>query len=169
VLVYAAKGDAVEGLDVRTVSLRRILNSLVTMLQLDAEHKGIHLDLSGASDDVIVRTDEEHLVRIVMNLVSNALKFTPVGGKVVVRYRARRASVRILVWDNGPEIPRAAREKIFKPFVRLSDSEDGFGLGLAIARASARGLGGDLSVRSSGGHGAVFILRLPWTQEHAQA
>jgi signal transduction histidine kinase len=114
--------------------------------------------------------------QIVVNLLSNALKFTPVGGRVTLRCAARaeaagevdaapRDYVFIEVEDTGPGIDEAAQDRIFLPFVQLARAQQnpigGVGLGLAISREFARGMGGDLVVRSTPGHGSTFILRLP--------
>jgi signal transduction histidine kinase len=102
--------------------------------------------------------------QIMLNLLSNAVKFTDAGG-LTVRCRAGAESFSIAVVDTGAGIPPALRESIFEPFVQgdrsLTRVSEGAGLGLAISRRLARGMGGDVTVRSKEGLGSTFTLELP--------
>ena len=109
--------------------------------------------------------DTEKVERVLANLVTNAIKFSPHGGRIVVRAASRDGAVVVQVRDSGPGIPEAEFETIFEPFVRLGvprdgDQPPGTGLGLAICRQFARGMGGDVTVRNVDG-GAEFTLVLP--------
>jgi PAS domain S-box-containing protein len=109
--------------------------------------------------------DEERVSQILLNLIQNAVKFTPQGGWVVLTAAADGEGVCFEVRDNGPGIPEEKQERIFDPFVqidrRMNNPQGGVGLGLAISRDLARAMGGDLSVRSIPGEGSTFVLRLP--------
>lgn len=103
---------------------------------------------------------------LVINLLENARKYASAGGPAQVSVRAASAGeVEIEVADRGPGIPRALEEKIFERFFRADDAiargEGGSGLGLSIARALARGMGGDLVFRPRDGGGSRFVLTLP--------
>jgi signal transduction histidine kinase len=120
-----------------------------------------------AAAPCVVRADRDKLRQILVNLLHNAIKFTPHGG--VIRLGAmpseKPGMVSIAVRDTGIGIDAEKLETIFAPFVqlgrRLSTHHEGIGLGLAISRDLARGMGGDLTAVSTAGTGAVFILTLP--------
>jgi signal transduction histidine kinase len=112
-------------------------------------------------------TDRGRVLRILGNLLSNAAKYTPPPGRIVLETRAvegvagEGGFIELRVCDTGPGIPREEREAIFDEFHRLHDGEAaGHGLGLATSRRIARLLGGDITVDDAPGGGSVFILRL---------
>jgi len=122
------------------------------------------------SREVVARGDREKIKQIVLNLLSNAMKFTDAGGHIEID-TPRRATgdtpdgvVLLRVWDTGIGIPRDRQDIVFDPFVqihrKLTHSTEGTGLGLAISRDLARGMGGDLRVRSTEGGGSAFTLSL---------
>jgi signal transduction histidine kinase len=112
-----------------------------------------------------VRADGEKLQQIILNLLTNAVKFTERGGLVRLEVTAEKEAVLVRVSDTGIGIPTDKLQKIFEPFVQVDPNytrtRDGVGLGLAISRDLARGMGGDLSVSSVEGHGSTFTLTLP--------
>ena len=117
---------------------------------------------------VVVRADREKAQQILLNLLNNAIKFTPRNGRITVEARLRDESPgmgAILVSDSGSGIPSAKLESIFEPFVQLgsrpANPSVGLGLGLSISRDLARGMGGDLTASSELGEGATFTLLLP--------
>ena len=122
---------------------------------------------SRVPDDVVLCVDREKAVQILLNLLSNALKFTAPGGRIEVRSRPgnRPGSVTIDVADTGRGIPADRIDAVFDPFVQVrsepSKANEGTGLGLAISRNLARGMGGDLSAVSEPGKGSTFSLTLP--------
>jgi PAS domain S-box-containing protein len=109
--------------------------------------------------------DREKVQQIVVNLLANAMRFTPDGGAVDLDWRVENDTVRVRIRDTGPGIPQDELERIFEPFVQLREPRSapsgGTGLGLAISRDLARAMGGDISVRSKLGVGSVFTLELP--------
>jgi signal transduction histidine kinase len=108
--------------------------------------------------------DKERLVQVVINLISNAVKFSP-GGRVTVSVDQVDGSVRVAVADTGRGIPDADLEQIFEPFRQASDTlpdgPRGTGLGLPIARQIVRAHGGDLLVSSTPGTGSTFWFSIP--------
>lgn len=111
-----------------------------------------------------VRSDPTLLVEMVMNLLSNAFRYTTRGG-VLVAARRRQRTVLLQVWDTGRGIPAAQLESVFGEFVQLDnpsrDRRRGLGLGLAIVRRLAQSLGHQVNVRSRPGRGSVFEIELP--------
>lgn len=117
----------------------------------------------------ILHSDPVLLERILINLVSNALRYTP-AGRILVAGRRRGNSLLIQVWDTGIGIPQNALETIFEEYVQLNnpdrDRENGLGLGLAIVSRTASLLGLRISVRSRVGHGSVFSVAVPLGSTH---
>ncbi|HEX9936108.1 MAG TPA: PAS domain S-box protein [Longimicrobium sp.] len=147
------------------VPLRECIDTIVSILEQQAAEKGIELTLGSCPDGIAATGDSAKIDQIVLNLCSNALKFTPAGGRVEVVCENRGGVVAVLVTDTGVGIPADQTERIFQPFVQLgrdlTSRHEGTGLGLAISRDLARGMGGDLTVRSEPGHGSTFTLTLP--------
>jgi signal transduction histidine kinase len=130
--------------------------------------KGLTLEVERCSPTLTVYADREKLQQIVLNLLTNAMKFTDAGGTVRLSCEVSGADIRIRVTDSGRGISPDQLERIFEPFVqvdaRLTRTQEGVGLGLAISRDLARGMGGDLSVESVVDKGSTFTLRMPLTQ-----
>jgi signal transduction histidine kinase len=123
-------------------------------------------DLTWVSDfeppDMWVMADPDKLQQILMNLLGNAVKFTPKGGRISIRGRVRGNDVEINITDTGPGLPEEKLGVIFDPFVQVArpgELATGTGLGLAIARDLARGMGGDLRAEKNDS-GATFVLTL---------
>lgn len=121
----------------------------------------------GRLDDVVVTADHERLRQVLVNLIGNAVKFTPLHGKITV---ATRAGVRngapygeIRVTDTGPGVRADDRDAIFQPYYRAEETSaaPGIGLGLAISQALVQKMGGELTLESEPGEGACFTVRLP--------
>ena len=113
-----------------------------------------------------LRSDRQKVKQIVLNLLSNALKFTPAGSvTMTASYDARLRQVAIVVKDTGVGIPLDDQVKVFEDFLQLDSSPargyGGTGLGLSICRRLAQILGGTIELHSSAGHGSTFTLRLP--------
>ena len=122
-----------------------------------AAQAGVALRCSGNVAALRMALDEDRLSRILLNLIANALRFSPRGGTVRVTWRAMGDFVEIRVADDGPGIPP---ERL--PWVFLDgETEGGHGHGLPIARELARAMDGELTVRSHSGAGCAFTLRLP--------
>jgi signal transduction histidine kinase len=130
--------------------------------QLQAKHLRFALD--NCDPDLAVRGDADKIRQILVNLMSNAVKFTAPGGSVDVTCDADASHARIRVRDTGIGIPSDKLELIFEPFVQLDRSltstQEGSGLGLAISRDLARAMEGDLVVESAVGGGSTFVLVL---------
>ncbi len=112
-----------------------------------------------------VMADSRALQQILLNLLQNAVKFTPEGGRVAVRLKRSPGAIRVYVEDNGIGIPKAALAKLGRPFEQvegdLSRTYKGSGLGLAIARSLTEMQGGALRIRSTYGSGTIVMVQLP--------
>ena len=129
-----------------------------------AKGKGVNVSM-GATAPVVVQGDAGALRRALLNLVDNAVKYTPAGGSVVISLERAGQSVALVVEDSGIGIDPADARRIFEPFVRLdagrSRDTGGSGLGLAIARSIVLAHGGTLEVQSRPGGGSRFTIDLP--------
>ncbi|HEX7981352.1 MAG TPA: ATP-binding protein [Gemmatimonadaceae bacterium] len=127
--------------------------------------RGLAFSLSACPPSLRVRADREKVQQILLNLLSNALKFTPSGGEIALSCLEEGGFVSIAVRDTGLGIALEKLASIFEPFVqvdrRFKREQEGIGLGLAISRELARAMDGDLTVESSEGAGSTFVLRLP--------
>ena len=164
-LLFVARLDA-RGLqlDVGRVRLDEIVADCVESNGAVARLRTIDLRRAGG-DAVGIPGDPERIAQLTANLVSNALKFTPEGGRVTVRTFVEGDTAVLEVEDTGIGIPAAEQEQLFERFFRSSTATrqaiPGTGLGLVIAKAIAEAHGGRISVRSEPGKGSCFRVELP--------
>jgi len=147
------------------IAASEIVNSVLPMIEPQISAKKLRFDAVVGSD-LTVQADREKAQQILINLLTNATKFTPDGGTVSVEGGKTAASqIYLRVTDTGIGIPEAMVDKIFEPFIQVDSTRvrgaEGTGLGLAISRDLARGMRGDLRVRSEEGRGSTFTLTLP--------
>jgi PAS domain S-box-containing protein len=163
--------------DLRDVSAKEMLEHVEQFVRPQVAVKSLAYECVFPDPHLRVRADPEKLVQVLINLVSNAVKFTPAGGSVTLSAAraemgsltpdgsAHEHAVVFRVADTGMGIPADRLEDIFDPFVQvngtLTREEGGAGLGLSISRDLARGMGGELRVESTLGQGSVFSLVLP--------
>ena len=152
---------------IEDVDLDALARRVAPMVEPQAAAAGLRLEVA-VSPGAAVRGDPDKIRQILLNLLGNAIKFTPPGGRVSVTSAVRRGAPGIVflrVTDTGAGIPDDKQSAVFEPFVQVDMSRtrrtDGSGLGLAISRDLARGMGGDLRVRSVVGAGSTFTLTLP--------
>jgi signal transduction histidine kinase/DNA-binding response OmpR family regulator len=153
-----------------TQPLEPLLVEAERMLRPLADARGIELSFQGESDAAQrpVALDSTRLLQLLSNLVGNALKFTPPGGKVVVSWRPAGPLLELSVTDTGPGIPADQLPHVFGAFWQARDADRrGVGLGLWIARAIVEGHGGRIWVDSVAGRGAAFRFTLPATDQGA--
>ena len=151
--------------DLQPVALGSFLEGLDVLVAPQAATKSFDLDYMPADPTLGALADREKLRQILLNLLSNAIRHTPSGGRIALNASPIDADrVAIRVCDTGPGIPEAKHAAIFEPFVQLdrtlSRPREGVGLGLSISRDLARGMGGDLSVSNQATGGACFTLTL---------
>jgi signal transduction histidine kinase len=164
VLNYAKlEGGHVE-YDLRPVDVRDVVADVMPLVEPQLRAKGVALAVRLPDEPCVARADRQKLGQVLVNLLSNAAKFTDAGGRVEVRGAADGDAVRVRVADTGRGIPRQQHDAIFQPFVQLragyAQATEGTGLGLAISRDLMRGMGGDLTVESEVGVGSTFTLTL---------
>ena len=143
------------------------LAGLEELVAPQAAAKSLALEHQPGEPGLAVVADREKMRQIMLNLLSNAIRYTPAGGRITLAAESRERVVAITTRDTGIGIAAEALEHIFEPFVQLDRSltrvRDGVGLGLAISRDLARGMGGEITAESTPGEGAVFTLTLPRT------
>ena len=163
-LRFSALTSASRPREIRRIVAVDALQTAVESVMPQATMKGISVTLS-SQDHAAVQGDPERVQQILINILANAVKFTPSGGCITVSADVPAAdAVTLRVKDSGPGIPVEMQQRIFEPFRQLAErpaGTDGVGLGLAISRTLARASGGDVTVESTPGDGATFIVRLP--------
>jgi PAS domain S-box-containing protein len=153
--------------DAKTIPLAEVVAEARSLVAVRAEQSGIDLSQVAADSSWIVVADQGRLRQILVNLLNNAVKFTPPGGTVGVAVDALAAAkVAVTVWDTGIGIPADQHERIFESFHQvgpglLTAPREGTGLGLSVSRQLARLMGGDLTVESTVGKGSRFTFVLP--------
>ena len=149
----------------RDVRVHELMLGLEPMIIPLMTQRGLDYQYEPIDQSVTMYVDADKTQQIMLNLLSNAAKFTPLGGTIRVEAAVRDETVEITVSDTGRGIPADKLEKIFEPFVQLDGgktrSHEGTGLGLAISRDLARAMEGDIEVESELGKGSMFVLRLP--------
>jgi signal transduction histidine kinase len=140
------------------VDMRRLLEQAYAAFEQEARRRAIEYGTRVETAPVIT-TDGDRVLQIISNLLSNAFRWTPDGGRIGLQLSAANGAVTVSVEDTGPGIGRGERERIFRPF--WSRDGHGTGLGLAIAHELAVALGGRIDLESSPGEGSCFRLVLP--------
>ena len=166
ILGFAQVQAGTVSVSVEQISVRSAVERAERLIRPRVAEKGLLLETEDVARGATVIADRDRLQQIVLNLLTNAIKFTPRGGRISVRTEEESGRVHIRVADTGPGIEAAQLETIFEPFVQLAqhtteESERGVGLGLAISRDLARAMDGDVSATSVPGEGSVFTLTLP--------
>ena len=149
------------------VDLARLANATVERLSLFAERQGVRLAVVEEGAVPHVRGDGERLGQALLNLLHNAVKFSPAGAEVVIRVAAGEHEAVVAVEDHGPGIPRSTMPRVFERFYKANRARTrgvgGTGLGLSIARHVVEAHGGRIWVESEEGIGSTFAFALPLT------
>ena len=158
-------------LKIEDVFVNEILGGVDTLIQPQISEKKLKYLCTPRAEDAITCADRERLMQILINLLTNAIKFTPAGGTISVDWDVVDEKVAIRVRDTGRGIPEDKIEQIFEPFLqldrKLTREADGVGLGLAISRDLARAMRGNLTATSVPGEGSTFVLTLPLSTRKA--
>ena len=151
--------------DLGPVEMHEALMNASALMEPQAAARNVRFDYALCDHNIIACADRERVQQIVLNLLSNAVKYTSAGGDVRLECSEHDGMVLVRITDTGRGIAAADVRRIFEPFVQLTTSthtpSDGVGLGLAISRDLARGMGGDIVVESTVGTGSMFELSLP--------
>ena len=147
------------------VDLVRVARTTAERLRLFAERQGLRLDLELPDHVAPVRGDEDRLGQVLINLLHNAVKFSPDGGRIVVGVRDEEGEVRVWVRDPGIGVPNADLARIFERFYKVDRARvrgrGGTGLGLSIARHVVESHGGRIWADSEEGSGSTFTFSIP--------
>jgi len=149
-------------LNLEPVAVLPLLRSAVDLYADLAEEKGIKVEVA-CPEDLSVMADRSRLRQVLANLLDNALKYTPRGGRVALDARMEDGGVRIEVGDTGVGIPPEELPRVWDRLYRgdRSRAERGLGLGLSLVKAIVTAHKGEVAVTSSPGRGSCFSLRLP--------
>jgi len=143
------------------VDLARVVGRAVEELRPQAEEGALTLSRERVGERFEARGDEDRLVQVVVNLVANAVRFTPRGGRVTVRLIDAGPEIEIQVEDTGVGIPAAALPQIFESWRQAHNDRGGTGLGLAVVRGIVQAHGGRVTVESQEGKGSRFTVLVP--------
>jgi len=147
------------------VILKGVVNRVVDAVQSEAEEKGIDLKVEVPDTLLTIKANEEDLERLLGNLVENAVKYTPSGGKVRVKLSSHNQEVRIVVSDTGIGIPPESMPRIFEEFYRGKNAketgQEGTGLGLSLVKHIVERYHGTIQVESKPQEGSTFTVGLP--------
>ena len=141
------------------VDLERVLDQAYGAFSEEARRREIDYRLSGVDAAPVIVSDGDRVLQVITNLLSNAFRWTPDGGRIELQLESSNGTVSVDVLDTGPGVPPAQQRRIFEAFV--SQDADGTGLGLPIARELAVALGGAIEMQSKTGAGSRFRLVLP--------
>ena len=151
--------------DLTDVRVGDALASAEALIVPQVRTKGLDYSFRTCDPGISVRADRDKLQQVLLNLLTNAIKFTNPGGRITVACAPKGAMVTVTVTDTGVGIPADKLATVFDPFVqvdtRLTRAQEGIGLGLAISRDLARGMAGELTAESVEGVGSTFTLTLP--------
>ena len=151
--------------EVSRVKLSESAREVVELIEPQAAGKSLAVTVDCPTRDLVALADPDKVRQIMLNLLTNAVKFTPPGGTIRIVCTSDDRSVFVDVHDTGIGIPYEKQTAVFEPFVQIQrgsgSPSEGIGLGLAISRGLARALGGDLTLRSVPHKGSTFELSLP--------
>jgi two-component system OmpR family sensor kinase len=164
-LLLLARADAgVLRMDTRPVALKVLLEEVYAQMKVVADDHSVSLQLN-SMEPVSIQGDREHLRRLLLNLVDNAIKYTPAGGSVALSIQGDGEWACLKISDTGTGLSKEEQERIFSRFYRATESRSqsngGAGLGLCIAQSIAEAHGGRIQVDSKPGQGSTFTVFLP--------
>ena len=150
----------------QTIEPGRLLKEVVSLYQYQTQRKNISLDLEIASPLSTVEVDPGRMTQVLTNILDNALRHTPEGGRILLSARETNHQIEITIQDSGPGLKAEDLDRIFERFYRTDsarqrDYSGGSGLGLAIAKSIVQAHGGQLSAKSETGNGLKVIIKLP--------
>ena len=152
-------------LNTARLSLNDAINDCARAAQVLAIRKGVRLKLENDSSAIVLTGDEDLIRRLILNLLDNAVKYTPAGGEILLALTRQNGNAEIVVRDTGIGIPEAAQQRVFDRFYRVDKARaramGGAGLGLSIAQWIVEVHGGEINVASAPGEGSTFTVVLP--------
>jgi signal transduction histidine kinase len=165
-ILTIARMEGARPLNLVPIPVNQLLAEVDGLCTLQAKARGLTLTVMPCSTEVLVMADAERFQQILLNLLTNAIKFTTKGGSVEVTAYEVDGIFQLRVKDNGVGIRLLDIDRVFDPFVQIdrhltSETQQGVGLGLSISRELARAMHGDLTLQSIEGIGSTFTLTLP--------
>jgi two-component system OmpR family sensor kinase/two-component system sensor histidine kinase BaeS len=154
-------------LDKQPTDLYALVQQAIEAFQPTAIERSISLEIDSPPHLPLVQADRQRVQQVLMNLLSNALRYTPDGGVITIHLTVEREQVRVVIQDQGPGISSKALPNVFERFYRVEQGRtratdgSGSGLGLAVARSLVEAHGGQIGVESPPGLGAAFWFTLP--------
>ena len=152
-------------INLQTIEPQRLLQEVASLYQYQTQKKNISLDIDIASPLSNIEVDPGRMTQVLTNILDNATRHTPEGGRIVLAAKQNVDQVELSVQDSGPGLKAEDIERIFERFYRTDSSrqreDGGSGLGLAIARSIVQAHGGQLSAESEAGQGLRIVIRLP--------
>jgi heavy metal sensor kinase len=148
-----------------SVSLSEVVADCARAAQVLADRKGVRLKLENDSPSIALNADEELLKRMILNLLDNAVKYTPEGGEILLTVARENGNAEIIVRDTGIGIPETDQQRVFDRFYRVDKARSralgGAGLGLSIVRCIVEAHRGQITIKSIPRHGSTFTVSLP--------
>ena len=165
-VLTVARLEGARPLHLVSIPLNGVLTEVEGLCAIQARAKGVTLSINLSDPDMAVVADAERLQQIILNLVTNATKFTPKGGFISIACSRENGTIATCVKDSGAGIREADIVRVFEPFVQIDRTltavpQQGVGLGLSISRELAQAMHGDLTLESKAGVGSTFTLTLP--------
>ncbi|HEY6049329.1 MAG TPA: HAMP domain-containing sensor histidine kinase [Sphingomicrobium sp.] len=144
----------------RSIDLAALAGEAMVMLESSAEERNVTIEVE-RREPLPATGQERAVIQILVNLIVNAIRYSPAGGTVRLTFAQTPGTASVTVTDEGPGIAASDQQRIFERFERAHTKEGGTGLGLAISRRLARSMGGDVTLDSAPGESARFTLTLP--------
>jgi heavy metal sensor kinase len=165
-LLFLSRSDQHQlSFELADINLREWLEILVEQIQPLAREKELEISKK-IPEDLSIYGDSDHLIRLFMNVLENALKYTPIGGQITITASKGPREIQVIIHNTGPGIPQEHLQHLFERFYRVdadrSSQTGGSGLGLAIAHEIVRLHGGDIDVQSEPGQGVMVTVHLPF-------
>ncbi len=153
-------------IEITRTSLKEMVSDALILVQRHAADKSLDLSEAVIDEDFDLKVDPTRCLQIIVNILGNAVKFTPSEGQIGFKTSIEGTNLLLTVWDTGPGIAYSEQEHIFEAFKQAhngiySRGEDGVGLGLTLSLKLARLMGGNITVKSEPGHGSEFTVHLP--------
>jgi signal transduction histidine kinase len=169
-----ARLEGARPLHLISIAVNPLLSEVEGLCILQAKANGLELTVTESDHEISATADAERFQQILINLITNAIKFTPRGGTIKVASDDDTGAVRVHVTDTGVGVRLLDLERVFEPFVQIdrhltTETQQGVGLGLAISRELARAMKGDLTLESVEGVGSTFTLTLPFASDISAA